>query len=356
MAERSTQQRLRDFIAAGIAIAKQKPGLALLLYLVNGLVSLVVAMPAFFALQRALGDSGWGKDLAGSFNLPVWTDIWNVLFQADADGGVAPEIKILTTLLFFAIPLMWLWKALASVGVVNAVRDNGMRGFWSGVGRYGGRAILLALPWFLISLIAVAGVGFAMSLIASTIRTEKAVYWSFTIGMPVLSILVLALLDLMHDYGRIGIVAREEKASKAFFNGISMPFRNPGALAVYAIWFFAGLVLLVLPGFLDTWMTSGTWIGLIALIVLQQLLMVLRSGVTVGWFGSEVAYFEAVRFHDEPLIAEGELQSGVEARTGFDVSGVDASSPTGSDPAADNPKQPGNVADWRSGPGHEPIA
>jgi hypothetical protein len=295
-----------DFLVTGYRMASRRKGLALLLYAVNLILSLAVAIPVFFVIQSAVSDSGFGPDLAKEFNLPVMADIWNRIFRTAADGGTVGELKIMGLTLLLTIPLLLVWKSISAVGIINAVRDNGLRGFWQGVGRYAGKSILLAIPYFLLSTCALIGLVVLMAGIGNTVGTEAGIYWSTVIGLPVSWLLATSLLDLMHDYSRIGIVARDESVLSAFGNGFAWPFKHRQSVLVYGAWFVLGTILLLLPLLFDSLTTAGTWTGIVILTALQQMALYFRATVTVGWFTSEVEYFEHVRFYDEPLIAESD--------------------------------------------------
>ncbi len=317
----SGQRSIRDYVNVGVKMARRRKGLALLLYAVNAIVSLAVALPMFVVIRTALGQSGYGRDLAGEFNLPVWSDIWNRIFRIDAEGGTVGEVRMMIWFLLFSIPLALLWKAVSSVGVINATRDNGLRGFWEGVGRYGGKSILLGIPYFLLSVISIVGVTFLLATIGSISGTERAVFWWMVVGIPVGILVSSAVLDLMQDYGRIAIVTRDESVVKSFGSGFAWPFRQSQSVRLYASWFAIGAALLLAPVLLDSWMTAGTWLGVIVLVVLQQAVLYLRAAATVGWYTSETEYFEHVRFYDEPLIAEGarEAEGAHDQRTLLDT-------------------------------------
>ena len=74
-------------------------------------------------------------------------------------------------------------------------------------------------------------------------------------------------------------------------------------MLLYAAWFLVAALLLAAPAFLDAAFTAGTAGTIWLLFGLQQALLVLRAAVTVGWLGSEVAFFEAVRAREMPIIA-----------------------------------------------------
>jgi hypothetical protein len=55
---------------------------------------------------------------------------------------------------------------------------------------------------------------------------------------------------------------------------------------------------------LENLLPAATAAGIVLLLVLQQFMMIVRAGVTVAWYGSEVSYFEAKAAAELPLIAD----------------------------------------------------
>ena len=288
---------LRDALRAGFSGITHRFGLVVLIYAVGGMLAFVLSVLVFNVLSDVVGPTGFGPDLAAGFDVVLWADI---LEEAGPTLGAA------AAQLLWIIPLYLVWKTAASVGLIHALRGSLVRSFWQGVGRYTGRALVLALLYGLM-LLGVALLLFVTSTLLGTLwQGEVAEFWIAAVIVPALLIASLSVLDLMHDYSRIALVAEDQAIGKAWWTGVTWPFRHGASSRLYVTWFALAAVTLALPTLLDMSFTAGTTATIWLLFILQQIALLARAAITVGWIGSEVAFFEDVRHRQMPLIAEGD--------------------------------------------------
>ena len=286
---------LRDAFRAGFSGIARRFGLVVLLYAVGGLVAFVLSIPIHNALADVVGPTGFGPDLAGSFDVVLWADIME---------AVGTTLGAVVAQLLWVVPLYLVWKTAAHVGLVHALRGSRVRSFWQGVGRYTGRALLLALLYGLM-LLGVALILFVILVLLGTLwQGEVANFWITAVIVPTLLITFLSVLDLMHDYSHIALVADSQSVESAWWTGIKWPFRHGASSRLYVMWFALAALTLVFPTLLDLSFTAETTRSIWLLFILQQIALLARAAVTVGWIGSEVAFFEDVRYREMPLIAE----------------------------------------------------
>ncbi len=291
---------LKPSLTAGLAGLRRRPGLVVLLYAMNLVIALVLAIPVAVILGNTVGPTGFGEDLARGFDIVLWADIFD-------EAGAA--LGALFLHLFWMIPVYLIWKAAAGVGLIHALRGDQIRSFWQGVGRYTGKGVLLGIAFLVLTGIGVVvALGVALMLGAVWSGAVGA-FWVNAVIAPTLIISVLAVLDLMHDYARAALVVGEEKVMTALGTGIVWPFRHGQASLLYLIWFAPAALLLLLPTVLDANMTAATGGTIWGLFITQQVFMLLRAAVTVGWFGSETAFYETIWLREQPLIAEDETLS-----------------------------------------------
>jgi hypothetical protein len=279
-------------VSYGLNAVMRRKGLVFLAYGMNLVLAFVLAVPVFVMVQDAVGPTGFGPDLVRQFDAVLWADIL-------ADIGTA--LGSMWAQLLWLIPLYLLWKVALSVGLIHALRDGAVRPFWAGVGRYTGRGLLVALV-FLIPLIAwIVGVVVVGTVMGTVWGGEVGTFWNLFVITPTLIFTGLAVVDLMHDYARIALVVEEQGVWEACMTGLAWPFRHGGASWIYLAWFAAALVLVLLPTVFE-FSLKAVW----GLFLIQQLCLLLRAGATVGWFGSEVHFFEVIRERERPLIADAE--------------------------------------------------
>lgn len=268
------------FIADGWSASAKRPGLAGLLFAGNLLLGLILAVPILVAFSSAVSGTGFSPELAEEFDAALWADLMQ-------ESG--PVFQTMLQQLFWILPLLYLWKVGSSVGVLYALSGDGDRSFWKGLGSYGGKALLLGLPFVGMAALIALGVVVLNILMSVLISGEVALFWLRLIIAPIVLILALAVLDMMHDFARLELVVSGKGVGASFSAGIGWFFRSGTAQTIYLGWFVIGLVALAVPFWAD--LAIG---GILLGFVLQQVLLYLRAMVTVGWLGSELRFFEEV--------------------------------------------------------------
>lgn len=281
-------------IRSGLSVVGRKPGLVALIYAVNLFTSLVLAVPLYVGLRGVLDRSGYGFDLAANPDIIVWADIIQKL---------DPSFDGIFVQLMWILPVVFLAKVVSSVGLINAIRDGGIRSFWPGVGQYGGRASALGIAYLLITIAGFIGIAIMFAVGYSIFSGEIGTYRMTVYVVPLVTLLFLGLIDLFHDYARIKLVKDEVPVMKCFFHGFVWPWQHRGSVPIYLFWYVAAFATLLMPTFLDASMAAASLGGVVVLFILQQVALVLRSAITVAWFGSEVSYYEKIDWSLSPMIA-----------------------------------------------------
>ncbi|MCZ6758147.1 MAG: hypothetical protein O7C39_07675 [Bacteroidetes bacterium] len=278
----------------GISTAARRPRLVGLLYGVNLVAGFIVTVPIYLALNSATATTGFSSELATQFDIVLWADVLE---------DALPTLVGLFSQLFWIFPVVLLWKAVASIGIIVTLYSRGLQSFWHGVGEYSGRAIVLALA-FLVP-VAALGVGIAISvfILSAIWPGEVGGFWIFVVFIPVSLVIGLSVLDLMHDYARMELVIGTKTVGKSVLSGVLWPFRHFNSIGLYAGWFVIALILLSVPTMIDV-RTGGLW----GVFILQQLFLFARAGVTVAWFGSEIELYDTALMGELPAIARVEAE------------------------------------------------
>ncbi len=281
-------------IRNGVSFIGRKPGLVILIYVVNVLAALLITLPLYSSLSGVIDQTGFGFELAEAADIVVWADIL---------GKIGPVFGSVMLQLLWIFPILFVTKIAMSVGLINAARDGGIRSFWPGVGYYTGKGLLLGLLYLFVTGLVIILSVIALVLLMRMIGGEVAIYRISIFVIPITMLAVFAFFDLAHDYARIRLVKDETPILKSFFHGFSWPWQHLGAIPVYFFWYAAALVLVLIPTFLDTIFAGATLMGIVGLFLTQQIALLFRSAATVGWFGSEVAYYENIEWGLTPMIA-----------------------------------------------------
>ncbi len=274
----------------GLDAIRSHLGLVALLYGVGVAVAFVLAMPLYIALQDTLDPSGFGPDLFASFDIVVWAD---VLQQA------GPVLNMLMGQMLWMVPLYALWRVASQVGLLHALRDGGAgRSFWEGVGRFTGRGLLVSLTFFVVQ----GGAMFVATIVLGAIVAtsgEFGIFWGVFVAVPAVLVTIFAICDLMLDYALAAVVIGHCKPMAALGEGIRFPFKHGVASWLYLVWFALAAICTLAPTQLE-FVMHGVW----GLFVLQQLFLLFRTAITVGWIGSTAYVYETTYYAALPLIAE----------------------------------------------------
>jgi hypothetical protein len=277
----------------GLHRLRQRPWLVVLVYAVHLVAAFALAALAGSALEAAVGTTGFSDALAADFDIGLWT---NVLEKA------GPTIGLLFLNLLWVLPLMMLWKVIVSVGLIHALGGAADGSFWRGVKRHTGRGLLLALLFALPLVGWLVAVGVAGAVLNALGDGEVFFFWANLVVLPTLLIAGLAVLDLMHDCARIALVTGEAKTTRAWRSGMERPFRQGEISYVYLAWFAPAALLWIAPFFLDASVAGTTASGIWGLFAAQQITLLLRAAIVVGWLGNAVAFFEAQRERTSPAV------------------------------------------------------
>lgn len=283
---------MKEHLATGVMAVRRKPGLVVLVWALQALVAFIVVWPlagAFAELQT----SGFDRMLAETADITILAELRDELLDALSTSALH---------LLWAIPLAAVIRTVTAVGIINAVRDGGLRSFWDGVGRFGGRAIAIAVVYLALAVVVHLAV-LALFALTSGLGGEKVGMLVALLALPTAGLVLSALMDCMQDYSQIGLVTRGKQITTAIGHGFTYPFRHPRALLLYGFWMLIAIAATLAPIVADNLMTAATRGGIIALLIVQQLILLVRAGVTIAWYGSEVDYFEANATEEEPLIA-----------------------------------------------------
>jgi hypothetical protein len=284
-------------IQAGVHGTRRRWPLVVLLYGLNLALALVFSAAIYAALAETVGPTGYGVDLARGFDIVLWADLMETM---------RPVFFALTAQLFWVVPLWLLWRTALGVGLVHALRGQQIRSFWQGVGRYTGRGLLVALLFVPLMLAVVILLLITIVMLNVVFSGEVGTFWVNGVVAPVAFFFGFAFIGLLHDYARIALVVDERKATKAWKTGVTWPLRHQRAVLLYVAWLVPAAALLLLPTLMDASFVAAAPGSILGLFALQQVALFLRAAVTVGWIGSETAYYEDVQWREAPLIAEAE--------------------------------------------------
>lgn len=282
----STNKAASESFLLGLCAIRNHPGLVFLLSFINLTAAFFLTAPIYTVFLSVTGDTGFDVELSRGIDRVLWMD-----FQK----GVLEQLAQFRMAVLPAILAAILWKIASTAGLIAAIHARQSGAFFRGILRYTPGTLLLTAGYFPIGAAGLLVILAAVFGLSAIWPGEIGTFWTYGVILPFLLVLCLTMLDLMQDYGRILYIAGGLRISEAWSRSIRWPVRHPASITVYAIWLGIGAALLLLPILPDRQIsiTSSWSLGL--LFGLQQFFLAARSAVTIGWFGSELAFFERVR-------------------------------------------------------------
>jgi hypothetical protein len=281
-------------IAKGLWTAIRTPKLVLLLWVWNLLLGLAAAWPARTWFASALDYSTETDRLLTRFNIGALNDISKA--SQTSPGALAMSALIGVGLVALVA------NAFMNGGIVEVIATRSddrsfMHRFFRGGGHFFWRFTRLGLLAFVIGAVVVgvtsAGVGAVTSALGESEWEPAGMVWGLA-GAAV-SGLVALLFVLALDYARLQTARDGSRGMvRAYFRGLRFVASHVPATYVIALLSVVATVavLLAYVGHEATWTTS-TWPAIYVLIGVQQVLMLVRTGVRVAQVGAEWEYFAA---------------------------------------------------------------
>ena len=264
-------------LLAGLGSALRRLDLVFLVYGIQLAIAAVFAAPIVRSLEAIVGPTGFGAELVEGSDFVLWADILIEGVRRLGHRGLH---------LLWLLPLVMLWKAAKSVGLVRALGMESGASFWRGAMRFGLRSVLVGVLFA--ALAAVTGtVILALSgAIAAASSSPVAVYWIVVVFTP-LALLVLFLgIDVLRATSRAAIATADVATIASIRAGFEALVRHPQLLPVYGVWKVLGLLCLMLSFQAELHVAADGSTAVVALFTLQQALLFLGAICSVSWFGA----------------------------------------------------------------------
>jgi hypothetical protein len=300
------------YVLQGIGAALANPGPVLVLWL----APLLLALPAAVLVGAELHDSV-AKTAAHEKLRTGFDGAWYGEFRQDTEGlagTFSPDVNGAGAFLgnledwlqggpfgsehagIVALGIVALIvQAFLLGGVVERLAggDRGRAAFLRGAGRYGFRFVRLGILSGLLYWAAIAIYGWLYGRVkTATIDTtsEGRVFAWSAAAMGVVALL-LVLIHTASNYAKIATV-RDDRSSMllALFHGLALTIRRPlRTLGAYAVLSACGWGAVALYGWIGPGATASSWFGVLAGLLVGQLLLLWRAGIRVAIIGAQVA-------------------------------------------------------------------
>jgi len=317
-------------LGQGFRQTASKWGVLGLLYAVNLLITLPLALIFRSALSNLVGESPAIDELFPDFMYMIYNDITRV--HGDA---IAVFRRMFIPVILVSVPI----HAILGVGLARVMETDGsVREFFGGIVSFWGRAVRLLLIYLLIMVVLSVVAGFISAVIFAGITDGNATEDAYVLGGIIVGLifaLVLTVIILGSEYSRILTVTQNRLSMfRSAWDGIVLVFRHPVRMAgLHGTIFVALLFVTGLYWLIEGVVGMTSMAGVLLMLVVQQAFVVYRlftrmwntsNGVRLAGIiarSSRPSFVQAPSVHDrqtvyrEPPIKETD-DSAKKGRTG----------------------------------------
>jgi hypothetical protein len=281
---------LLSLLSRGFARARRHPWLLLIVYL----VPLVPALMAVIAMARMLGEPLAFSLFSDRILDGRWFGVWVDLLASQGDQIPTYLATVIPAIFLFSILLQIVLAAI----VIEVMLESEPAGPLSlaTIGRSSWRFLRSAV-WFVISMIPVVILaslvnhGFdRLAVSQADARYDLLAMLSFVI----IVLLGLIPLDLAYDLSRIASARHDDRSTFfGFIRALLVVLRRPGLFApLYLV--LAALPLALYLAYAGIWVpwVPGSAFAIVMLFILQQLVMLVRAGLKIWFWGVEIECYQ----------------------------------------------------------------
>ena len=276
----------------GFRAARRHPRLILAAYLAPFVPALLLALMARSNLAPVLDFS--------LFSQRVLDGRWFAVYPDFAASPASDLQLVFGSGFMLAMLLTALVQVPIAAGTVETLleRDGVAHPFFTGIAAHSGR-FFRSLLWFLPAAAITVGVAGGTVALFFKVAEKKSNAVFDVVGLgaaALLAVLLLAIFDPAYDLARIAAAQHgDRKTLRGYLRAIWLVLRRPGIfLPLYVS--FALLIAALHLGYTaarSPW-TPATALAIVAVLLAQQLVMLLRATLQVGFWGAEVAAFRTL--------------------------------------------------------------
>lgn len=258
-------------------------------------MTFLLVLPVVLAFRATLASTFLANPdvevLVGGFNFTIYTD-----FLSSNRGAVDLFQRTAGPFVLVSIILHGMFGA----GVVVAMAGEGtVAEFMKATGQYLGRSIRLMFYAVAIGVLFLAIWTFALTAVWNAMTAGPAIepqYLTAAVVVAVLFLLPVAVVSLATEYGRVLIVREDRRAVLvSLFEGFRFVFLHPVCMIVqHGVIFLAMAMFVALYWLIEAEVGMTSVGGIFAMLLIQQVSVILRVGVRMWHTSSAVALVDAL--------------------------------------------------------------
>ena len=273
----------------GFRASIKLPRPVFLIYLINFILAIMVAMPLFNVMDEYMGNRLIANQLLKSFNATVFVD-----FIMEA-GGI---IQVFLSQIKWILIIYWVVSIFLAGGIIRTLNQSkfSMSSFFLGAGynffRYLGISLIMLILQIVVILIIYVPTLILLFSISDTVGSERTLYAIFLIAMFV-HILIMLFLVMVSDYAKYYSALYDTgNIFKSVTGGFSYAFNN------FIRTFVLYILLVILPfaiviGYfkIETSISSHIALAVFLMFIVQQVFILLRIWFRIWIYSSTLKMF-----------------------------------------------------------------
>jgi hypothetical protein len=285
---------LRSFMTA-LQRASSEPKMVLVLYLLNVLFAIPLAMAWRSVLDLGLGRSMDSSHLMQGLDFQVLQDFMNL----HRDG-----LSVILAQMSWAVFAFMLVNTFLAGGILSALQAPGVKfsasNFFGGCARYFGRFLRL----FIVFVILLVIVGLLMMVICAFVvqalgqnAASEITYLWVMIAAVVLFLLPMMLIVMIADYAKVSVVLSDERSMlKSAGRSAQFVFRHLfGTCGLGLLMLLIPIALVAVYLVLDLSIGMATNVTIVLMFIIQQIFMISRSWTKVFFFSGELEFYQMLQ-------------------------------------------------------------
>ncbi|MBN1221845.1 MAG: hypothetical protein JXB23_01260 [Candidatus Aminicenantes bacterium] len=303
----------------GFHMTRKKAGMVLLLFVLNLIFALILAVPMYHSLKDSFGNSLVGQRMTEGFDTLWWEEFRDQSQGLEqtftpyiiGKGAILNNLEMLVQMKFFTLPPLLLIFGLAYIilhtflagGILATFNEDKpeftLASFFERAGRYFLRFFLLMLvSWlFFFGLIGNLNQWFG-SITGRVAENAFSEITPFYLGLLFSAVILFLILftQMIFDYARITVVTdRERNILKAAHNAFRFVIKNPGTtLSLFYTIFAVHIVVTLIYIFIKNFIPESNAAGILIAFIVQQLFVFAVVGIRCWLYASQLELYKYV--------------------------------------------------------------
>ena len=267
----------------------RSPRMILILYAVNILTALILALPFMGALKSAFGHSDIVSNLVNDFDFTTFSNLF--FYSGEGVGAIFSGIKWLV-LAYFIVSTFLTGGIIRTLNKEKFTTSNFFAGSAYNFFRFLGLSFIMIIVQIIFALLIYGLVVFLIKTYFVSVSSEIILYIIFFVGF-IIHLLFFLFISMIGDYAKFYLVLEDNfNIFNGFWKGLQYSFKHfLKTYVLYLILLFLPAVIMYLYIYLEKDIKMATGIGILIVFLLQQAFILLRVILRVWILASQLKLY-----------------------------------------------------------------